>query len=94
MIRIPTWVWSAIVGAFSVCALLVLALSGQRRPRHLAAAPIPALYQVTARHELEAAAQVDAQARSRALELAAVLDTPDPATRTARVAHLLETWSP
>jgi len=75
-----------------------MVLAGQRRrqPGELLdpyqAQPGP--YLEASRQELEWAAEARAEAQARQDEVAEVLSNPDPDTRTADLARLLDRWDP
>jgi len=97
-VKIPGWAWGLLAGLVAAAGVVVfyLVAAGRRRP---GPAPdpyqdVPALYLETARQELEAARQVDAEAQAVQDEVAEILATPNPDTRTADLAELLNRWNP
>lgn len=97
-ITVPGWAWW-LLAALLAAAGVVVAFVTFGRLRRPGDSPdpyqdVPALYMETSRQELEQAARTDLEAQEHQDEVATILANPDPDTRTAELARLLDRWSP
>jgi len=93
-IRVPGWLWAALAGLMAVLGLIVLYLSGGRRPSPGAPNPYgpdPALDLSAYREEVEVE-RANATLEETHRQISEVSTIQDADERTKALARLLERW--